>query len=806
MDGCKKIAFFSFPLSLVVISAAMSCGMLAAVLLPVLPPVCVLLLLAVVVGCFCCSRFRVVPVLGWVLLGVCWGAYCGRQAMSAWLPAVQENREMEISGHVLDFPQARERGWQFDFYSDHLGGKVRLSLYDFDNGQFHENPAEVAASTVSNAQADAQPPRFDCHYRLLVKLRRPRGLQNFGLYDYQGWLLQSGYRATGYVRAVLACDPYHPSPILLWRQRVADVVNELSISDAARSSLLALLIGSYAEIDALQWQLLRDSGTIHLLSVSGLHIVFMAMLAHFLVFHLCRLLVIPARWWPADLWGNAAALLCAVGYALLAGFSVATQRSLIMVAVAVVQRLLYGRFMPSTALLLALLLVLMWNPLAVLSSSFWFSFWATAVLLMSGGGDVTGGQRQPSRLRMLQEAVRLQWLMFVLLMPLLLYVYGRVPLLSLPVNFLAVPWVSFLSLPLAFAGLLLLPVSSVAGEFFLHASAWSLDIYWRALRAAVAYGEQAWFELGGVPLPFLLSALAGLSLVCLLSRPLWLRIACLLLCLPAILPVTQVARGDIQLTVLDVGQGLSIIARTTSHTMVYDTGDRRSERFDTGRDIVAPSLRNLQVNHVDMLMLSHADSDHAGGAAGLIQEFPPRQLWSGTPEQLHVQHEFSPCRSGMHWRWDSVDFQVLHPDEQNVGSDNDRGCVLMVEANGKRVLLAADIEKMSEQQLLQRGVDLQADVLVAPHHGSKTSSSTAFLDAVQAKQVIVSSGFLNRFHHPSPEVLRRYRDRDMQIFNTADSGAVRLLLSGHGIDVALAVCDNRRFWRESVQCTPALSK
>jgi competence protein ComEC len=792
MDGQRQLESdhyqFShhYPVSMLIISMCLCFGMSIAVLLPFLPPL-YSIVVALIVSCLLCLSGRTCFVLpGWCVLGFCWAVIYYGAMLNQWLPTAQENQEIEIAGYVMDFPQKRERGWQFDFYADQLDGKVRLSVY----GQGYADTAEEVPA-----------PRLDCHYRFLVKLKRPRGLLNFGLYDYQAWLLQSGYVATGYVRAVLSCEQQAPALLLGWRAGIADKINQVAVSDYAKSTLLALLIGSYADIDTNQWQVLRNSGTIHLLSVSGLHIVLVAALAHFCFFHLAKALVFPVRWLPAEFFGSISALFFAVFYAFLAGFSVATQRALIMVAVAVLQRLLYGKFMFGTAFMLALLLVLMSNPLSVLSCGFWFSFWGTWVLLVAMRGE--SSRTSLSFLQKLEVFIRPQWLLFVLLSPMLLYVYGRMPLLSLPLNFLAVPWVSFLSLPLAFAALLVLPFSHTLGSWLLQASAWTVDVYWSVMQAGVAVGKDYFFDLGGIGFFPLLMSLSGLSMLCLMrARWLW-RLAGLLLCVPlAFSGFVKLQPGELQLTVLDVGQGLSVLVRTAKHVLVYDAGDRRSEHFDAGRDIVAPSLRHQRIDHVGMLMLTHSDSDHAGGAAGLMEEFPVRQLWSGTPERLQLSTEFFSCRAGMHWRWDAVDFRILHPADDREEKGNNRGCVVMIDTGRQRVLLTADIELPAEKKILQRGADVKADILVSPHHGSKSSSSSALLEAVQAKWVVVSAGFNNRYKHPSPEVVKRYREREMNIFNTADSGAIRFTLSNNGVDVESALCDNRRFWRNASECPP----
>jgi competence protein ComEC len=756
------------------ISMLLCIGMILAVFSPNIPAPAVVAALTISALLMIFSRYISLVSVGWLLLGYSWSAFYCVLTVGNWLPEELEGREIEVSGMLTDFPRHAERGWQFDFYAEELGGKIRLSTYD----QGNESPA----------------PDFSCRYKFLVKLKRPRGLLNFEQYDYQAWLLQAGYRATGYVRAIKSCEPHRADIILSMRSSVASWINASSISAYAKSTMLGLLIGSYVDIDIFQWQILRDSGTIHLLSVSGLHIVLIAALVHFCIRKIVCFLVFPLRWLPDDYWAGCAALSFATLYALLAGFSVATQRSLIMVAVAVIQRFLYGRFMFGTVFLVSLLLVMLLNPLSVLSAGFWFSYCATAVLLLSNYGYIKSASL--SKHELVFESLRLQWLVFILMAPVLLYVYGRMPLLSLPLNLLAVPWVSFLTLPLGFASLLVFPVSQTLAEWLLQLSGWTLDVYWQVMQWGVGVGKGWHLFMGGMNLVALLLVVTGLSLFLLTPHGFPLRYSGVFLCLPLLLPGNvNLLPSEAEVTVLDVGQGLATVVRTANHTLVYDTGDRRSDRFDAGRDIVAPALRNLRIHKIDMLLVSHADSDHAGGRSGLLKEFTANQLWSGTPEKLSGKESFLPCRAGMHWRWDGVVFKVLWPDSSEQASDNNRGCVVLIDTGSERILLTADIENEAEQKLSASGVDIHADILMAPHHGSKTSSSSAFLDAVNAHTVIVSSGFHNRFKHPAARIVDRYQERGMEVLNTAELGAIRLRLSAVGTDITSVLCQQRFFWR-----------
>lgn len=720
------------------------------------------------------SQRIILLVCGTFLLGFSYAGIYSHIDAGRILNESLDGKESELSGYIVDFPRVTERGWQFDFYSEELGGKVRLGL-DSD-------------------KTDSMEPAFDCRYTLSAKLHRPRGLLNFSAYDYQAWLLQAGYLASGYVRSIQGCEHHKPSLILEVRLTIAEWIKSSGVSEYAKSTLLGLLIGSYADIDSAQWRMLRNSGTIHLLSVSGLHIVLVATLAHFCTRKIVCFMVFPLRWLPADWWAGCVAIFFSLFYSMLAGFSVATQRSLVMVFVAVLQRFLYGRFYFGSGLVVSIVLVALINPLSILSSSFWFSFVATGILLLAGYGYLN---LDLSKIMVsFFYSVRLQCLIFILMMPVMLYVYGKLPLLSLPMNFIAVPWVSFITLPLAFLATLVAPFSRGIADLILGFSGWTLDAYWVFMKFGIELGQHWQLSMGGNDLAVVMLCIVGLSLIFLLPSGMPLRLAGMFLCLPMLFPQgLKLSSGEADVTVLDVGQGLGVVIRTARHALVYDVGDKKSERFDAGRDVVAVALRNMRVGKIDMLIVSHADSDHAGGRNGLLQEVSASQLWSGTPEQLGEEKPYLPCRAGMQWRWDGVSFKVLWPDFSDLRQDNNRGCVVLMEAGNKRLLLTADIEKHAEAGLLKSGSDLHADALLAPHHGSKSSSSSEFLDAINASVVIVSAGFNNRFHHPSPSVVHRYIERGMTVFNTADIGAVRLRLSENAMDIESALCQHTYFWR-----------
>ncbi|HZY34212.1 MAG TPA: DNA internalization-related competence protein ComEC/Rec2, partial [Rhodanobacter sp.] len=232
------------------------------------------------------------------------------------------------------------------------------------------------------------------------------------------------------------------------------------------------------------------------------------------------------------------------------------------------------------------------------------------------------------------------------------------------------------------------------------------------------------------------------------------------------------AEGAFQVWVLDVGQGLSVLLRTRDHVLVYDAGARYPSGFDLGEAVVLPSIHALGISRLDMLMISHGDNDHAGGAEVVADAFPDAQRFTGEPSRMRVPMQ--QCVAGQGWQWDGVRFRVLNPARGAGDRDNDSSCVLLVEGRGGRLLLTGDISSKMEPQVAAALGTGPSPVMLVPHHGSKTSSSAAFIAAVRPRLALVSAGWHNRFGHPKPEVLARYADAHVPVFDTARQGAMVL--------------------------------
>jgi competence protein ComEC len=532
----------------------------------------------------------------------------------------------------------------------------------------------------------------------------------------------------------------------------------------------ALVTGDQRAIDRADWDVFRATGVAHLMSISGLHITLFAWLAALVVRrlwclspHLCLAL-------PAPTAALVAGVLLAGLYALFSGWGVPAQRTVLMLAtIAAVQ--LSGRRWPWPQVwLLACAVVVAVDPWALWQAGFWLSFVAVAVLFASN--NIANGACGISARARFYALLREQWVVTLALTPLTLLLFGQVSLVGFAANLLAIPWVTLVVTPLALAGVLWAPLWSLA--------AWAvqpLAIFLQWLAAwplAVAFVPMA-------PLWAGVAAVVGGALLAM--RVPW---AVRALALPLLLPAlwwqpARPAPGQFELLAADIGQGNAVLVRTATHALLYDAGPRFSRESDAGHRVLVPLLRALG-ERVDLLMLSHRDSDHTGGAAAVLAQQPQAAL-TGSIEAEHGLQSLrpvTPCVAGQHWVWDGVAFEVLHPAANDgaraarAGHTNASSCVLRIATQGAEpavALLVGDIEQVQEQALVAGAAPLAADLLLVPHHGSKTSSSAPFLDAVQPRTALVQAGYRNRFGHPAPEVLGRYQQRQIRVVESARCGA-----------------------------------
>ncbi|RVD78287.1 DNA internalization-related competence protein ComEC/Rec2 [Pseudomonas koreensis] len=544
--------------------------------------------------------------------------------------------------------------------------------------------------------------------------------------------------------------------------------------------MAALVLGDGSGLSREDWQTLQDTGTVHLLVISGQHIGLLAAVMYLLVAGLARFGLWPLRW-PWLPWACGLAFAAAVGYGLLAGFEVPVQRACVMVGLVLLWRLRLRHLGAWWPLLLAFNAVLLLDPLASLRPGFWLSFAAVAVLIFTFGSRLGAW-------RWWQTWTRAQWLIALGLCPVLLALNLPISLSGPLANLLAVPWVSFVVLPPALLGTALLPVPYV-GEGLLWLAGGMIDALFRGL-ALIAGQWPAWIPAAVSWWVWTLGSLGALLL--LLPRGVPMRpLGWPLLLMLVVPPRERLPERVADIWQLDVGQGLAILIRTRNHAVLYDTGPRFGD-FDLGERVVLPALRKLGVEHLDLMLLSHADADHAGGALAVARRLPVAQVISGDPPGLPAALNAGTCDSGRQWQWDGVRFQLWQ--WSGAHDSNQRSCVLQIEANGERLLLTGDIDTHAEQVLLDSPLAVPTQWLQAPHHGSRSSSSMALLKTLQPDAVLISRGQGNSFGHPHPTVLARYRKQRLRIYDSAEHGAIHLQLGTFSAPWTMR--QQRRFWRD----------
>ncbi|WP_445672801.1 DNA internalization-related competence protein ComEC/Rec2 [Pseudomonas inefficax] len=727
---------------------ALALGLLCLGFLPALPSVGWLILSAIVAAIGLGTRLW--P-LGCFLLGLCWACGAAQLALDDRLAAGLDGRTLWLEGRVVGLPARTAHGVRFELQEPRsrraeLPQRLQLSWFD--------GPALRAGE----------------QWRLAVTLQRPAGLLNPHGPDREAQLLARRIGATGTVKAGQLLAPVDGGWRDALRQRLLAVD-----ANGRQAALVALVLGDGAGLARQDWQVLQDTGTVHLLVISGQHIGLVAGLLYGLVAGLARWGLWPARlpWLP---WACALAMAAALAYGWLAGAGVPVQRACLMLAVVLLWRLRFrhlGAFVP---LLLALIAVLLVEPLAALLPGFWLSFAAVATLIYCFGARLGGW-------RPWQAWTRAQWVIAIGLLPVLLATGLPVSLSAPLANLVAVPWVSLAVLPLALLGTLLLPLGG-AGEALLWLAGGLLDVLFRGL-ALVAQQRPAWVP-PALPLWAWLLVCLGALLV-LLPRGVPLRGLGGVMLLALWVPREPVPFGQVEVWQLDVGQGLAVLLRTRHHNLLYDAGPARGES-DLGERIVLPTLRKLGVSSLDLMLISHAHADHAGGAAAIQRGLPVKRVIGG--EELD-DVQLQPCASGEQWEWDGVRFSLWRWADGR--SSNDRSCVLLVEAQGERLLLAGDIEAEAERAWLAANDSPRIEWLQSPHHGSRSSSTEAFIRATAPRGVLVSRGRNNSFGHPHGQVVERYRRHGVVMHDTAVEGALRLVLGGWGEVEGMR--GQRRFWR-----------
>ena len=732
-------------------------GAVVVQLLPVLPPqwLSLAIALSALVLLFV-RKAGIAP--AWFAFGLALTLLRAHGALEARLPDNLHGRDFDLVGVVRGLPDIADGNASFEF--------------DIESASLDDVAIDLAGVARLNWYDDA-PNLAPCtRWMLRARLRPPRGLINPGGHDSERGAVQRGVVAVGYVRDTKASRSVGvASGICIdgWRQSVAAAISRRFGSGMSAGLLRALAVGDQHAIDDPEWQVLRATGISHLIAISGLHVGMLAVFGALLARMFWKSFPSLTLRIPGPLFEAPTAMLCALGYGLLAGMGVPTVRTLLMIAIALLAR--YSRRASSVAQALALsaAVIVLWDPLAILSAGFWLSFAGVAVLLFAT--SPTAAERPAWR-----ELPRLQLVLSLALLPMTVWFFGQGSLIGPLANLIAVPWVSFLVVPFTVAGSLLIVDLPAVGGPLLDLANLLLSALWPLMRwMATLPSAQVYFASAST-WAFVLALIGvGWSLM---PRGVPARALGLLLCLPLLVPAKRgIAVGAFEVWMFDVGQGLSVFVRTRGHTLLYDTGPKYPSGFDIGDAVVIPSLHALGVDRLDRMIISHGDNDHAGGAGAVHLAFPHALVDSGEPERLAIPA--SHCRAGESWVWDGVTFRVVTAEQGITLSGNDRSCVVLVAGATGSLLLTGDATSGVESSIIESiGEIIHPLALVVGHHGSKTASSAAFLDALSPQLALVSSGYRNHFGHPHRDVVARFAERAVPLFNTADAGYLHVALSG----------------------------
>ncbi|MDO8417355.1 MAG: DNA internalization-related competence protein ComEC/Rec2 [Agitococcus sp.] len=727
-------------------------GAVSLVFLPILPTVSVLILVALcllVIG----FKWRVFSVVAVFLLSMSWSVYHAQQYLDQRVPVVIESKAFRVLVKIEGLPESTK-----------FGQKVRVQPLAMRSKLTYDLPKNTYWQLTSNKTYPFHPNQ---QWQLSVTLKRPHGTASAGAFDYEAWLLSEGVTATGKIgRAIFVQQGSYSFDE--WRLQLREQFQRAFGETVAAGVSLALLTGDRALVPSSAWDLYAATGTSHLMAISGTHVMLAAIMVAWLLTKIVTRF--PTIFLKVPLWRLRLpiVLVVALAYGCLAGLSLPTLRTLVMVTISVGLMWFQREVSIVAVLLRAFVLIVLWQPLSVHAIGFWLSFMAVAVLVLWGGW-----QRQEHKILAFG---RLQLWLTLALVPLTLCFFGRLSLISPLANFIAIPVITFGVVPLDLLGLLLGAFSSSAQLIVWQAAIYLIDGLNGLLSQLI---KLSFAQLFWVLSPSSLVFLALSVLVLLLPKGVAPRYLAVMLFIPVYFRTQAMAVGELRASIIDVGQGLSVLLQTQHHSLLYDTGANTM----AGERIITPYLRWSGVSTLDGLMISHNDSDHTGGADALLSQIPVTQaFYSAMPDGYtlpkNIKQQF--CQAGQSWQWEQVDFVVLSPIMgKHYDKDNNRSCVLRVSGKGFSLLLTGDMEAPAEKILLAsaHSQQLASQILVLGHHGSKTSTSPTFLAAVKPQLAIVSAGYRNQFGHPSPPVIERLTSQKIAIDNTIKQGTLIYQLS-----------------------------
>ncbi len=790
--------------------------LLAALLLPLLPiplqpsALICLVFAAVLISCHAvvCEHFRLIDarpgVRRWSVLQcghhVAWRAALLTTlvllafAVSTWrlastletqLPPSWEGRDLELVGYIDSLIEQDARLHRF-----YVRGIIKN--HEVQNAA-REQAGRVRLSWRGQGDTEGAALRPGQCWRFQVRLRRPRGLSNRGGFDYQAWLLSRGVVASGYVKEAVACPDSDKAIFAGVRQRLSDHIDTVAATTRWRALFKALLLGDKRAITPEQWQTFRLSGTVHLMAISGLHVGMLAALA----FAVCKRCFTPLGMVMRPEWPQwfivIGTLTCAGAYAALAGLSVPTQRAALALGGMMLLFQLGRRVQALTWLLWLASLFVLVNPIQATQPGFVLSFAAVAALLLAFSGRYESRRAPWHRFA---SVLRAQWVVWVALLPLQAFLHLPVATSAPLFNLLAVPLVGLVILPMLLIALCVSLVSSSLSAPFWALAALGFDVLFVVQEQMEQVLPQSLLLLHLRVLPR--DVLLLLGSFWLMARTRSRALGVLGGSLFFLILTNAVARPspEFRITVMDVGQGLSVVVSSPGETLVYDVGAQYSSKFSMAANVVMPYLDTYVSGALIGLVLSHADNDHAGDAESLLHRYGNVSVYSGEAEELAALGAIPCTQESTLPMMQGLEIDILWPPADYDAEDaNNRSCVLVLKYKNRVIVLAGDIEREVEQALLRAGTLPQSvDLLIAPHHGSRTSSSAAFVRQLRPTHVVFSAGHNNRYRHPAEDVVQRYREVNSHVWHTAHHGGIEFTLE-HGQWRARAErCANLRAW------------
>lgn len=680
--------------------------------------------------------------LGWFVGAMLWALFHLYCTAERGMPPVRVLPNVPIEGQVASIPQTTQAKSQFQFLITKIDGKPASSL--------------ILLSCYNRC------PHFKAGqiWRLNAKLKKPQNPGNPGSFNYKAWLDSRHLAWTGYIRNKtlhLIEGQGSRTALLMLRERLGDDLAGKIADPHILGIVQALTLGIGSSLDKADWDLFRRTGTTHLMVISGAHIGLIAGLCYWLSIRLWSRAGTLCLRYPANKAASLVSLLMALIYALLAGFAAPAQRALIACFLMSLNYFFSSRITAWQSWRYGLLLVLLYEPHVVLLSGFYFSFLAVAILILCS---------QRFQVRGIRQTLLLQLACLLGLMPLSLYWFSYGALNGFIANLMAIPWVGFVVVPLSLLGLVVVELTN--STLILSMAQWSIKLLSAYLHWVDSLARlNLTFTFAGIGSPLILLAMLLIAVTMPIKKT---AIVLLIFILTALFPgYPHVDPGGLQIDVLDVGQGLAVLVRTEKHQLLYDTGVKFYQGGDMGQLAIIPYLTTLGIKRLDTIVISHPDLDHRGGLESIEKLIAVNELLVDKPAFYHRGQN---CHQKTAWHWDGVDFQFLAIDEQ-FRDKNNSSCILQIKTANQTILLTGDIEKRAEKFLLQHHrKQLKANLLLIPHHGSRTSSTPAFIKAVSPDYAIISSGFDNRYHFPHPVTLNTLNNFKVPVYNTAECGMI----------------------------------